>query len=79
MEFRKEGSACKKRMVTAWYYNTEDESDPREPHQYKPNRSISMKLLDKVGVLQFQFNPETELDKVKDLMKERNYSSSDQV
>lgn len=66
-------------MVTAWYYNTEDESDPREPHQFTPNKEISKQLLDKVGVLQWFFNPETELEKVENLMKERNYSSSDQV
>ena len=66
-------------MVTAWYYNTEDDTDPRQPHKFTPNRPISMDLLDKVGVLQFHFNPETEMDKVKDLMKKRNYSSSDQV
>lgn len=66
-------------MVTAWFYNTQDTSDPRSPHKYTPNQPISNEYLAKVGVLDWHFNPETELEKVYELMKQRNYSSSDQV
>jgi hypothetical protein len=61
------------------YFNEEDESDPRMPHQFTPNQDIPLAKLTSVGVLHWHFNPETELQKVNDLMKERNYANSDQV
>ncbi len=66
-------------MVTAWLYDDSSNEDPRMPHQFTPNKEVSLEELAEIGVLHWKFNPETELDKVQELMKERNYSSSDQV
>jgi hypothetical protein len=66
-------------MVTAWFYNIQDESDQRALHKYEPNRPVSSEELASIGVLEWKFDPESELEKVYQLMKDRNYASSDQV
>ncbi|TPX38884.1 acireductone dioxygenase [Synchytrium endobioticum] len=38
-------------MVRAWLYNDEDTSDPRQLHQYSPNRPVSLDQLAETGVL----------------------------
>ncbi|KAH6592724.1 hypothetical protein BASA50_007903 [Batrachochytrium salamandrivorans] len=65
-------------MVTAWYYN-ETEEDPREAHHCEPNEEVSVDELSKLGVLQWSFDPETDLDKVNELAKERKYASRDEI
>jgi hypothetical protein len=64
--------------VQAWYYN-ETEEDPRQLHQFKPNQQVDSNILDSIGVLQWHFDPDTELDKVDSLAKERYYVSRDIV
>ncbi|KAJ3334950.1 N-terminal acetyltransferase A complex catalytic subunit ard1 [Kappamyces sp. JEL0680] len=66
-------------MVSAWYYNEDDKSDPRMPHKFSPVQEISLEKLASVGVLHWHFNPESELDKVQELMKTRKYNNSDQI
>jgi hypothetical protein len=66
-------------MVTAWYYNEKDESDPRFPHKYEPNEEVSLDELASIGVLHWTIDPETEMSKIDDIAKERMYSSRDKV
>ncbi|KAJ3320789.1 1,2-dihydroxy-3-keto-5-methylthiopentene dioxygenase [Boothiomyces sp. JEL0866] len=65
-------------MVQAWYYN-ETAEDPRALHQFTPNQKVSLDQLKKLGVLYWQFNPDTELEKVNELAKERHYANRDEV
>ncbi|KAL2918445.1 1,2-dihydroxy-3-keto-5-methylthiopentene dioxygenase [Polyrhizophydium stewartii] len=65
-------------MVTAWFYADSD-ADPREPHQYEPNREVSLDELARLGVLHWTFDPDTELDKVNELAAQRKYVSRDEV
>ncbi|KAJ3307952.1 1,2-dihydroxy-3-keto-5-methylthiopentene dioxygenase [Boothiomyces sp. JEL0838] len=65
-------------MVQAWYYN-ETEEDPRALHQFTPNREVTREQLDALGVLQWHINPDTELEKVDGISKEREYSHRDQI
>ncbi|KAK5665680.1 1,2-dihydroxy-3-keto-5-methylthiopentene dioxygenase, variant 2 [Batrachochytrium dendrobatidis] len=65
-------------MVSAWYYN-ETEEDQRALHKYEPSQDVSLDELAKLGVLHWTFDPETELDKVNELSKERCYFSRDEI
>ncbi|KAI8924052.1 Acireductone dioxygenase ARD family, partial [Entophlyctis helioformis] len=65
-------------MVTAWFYADSPE-DPREAHKYEPNQEVTLDHLASLGVLHWTFNPDTELDKVNELAKERKYVSRDEI
>ncbi|KAI8896551.1 1,2-dihydroxy-3-keto-5-methylthiopentene dioxygenase, partial [Globomyces pollinis-pini] len=65
-------------MVSAWYYMESEESGQAK-HQYTPNKPVSLDQLSTIGVLHWTFNPDTELDKVDELSKERKYVSRDVI
>ncbi|KAJ3271604.1 1,2-dihydroxy-3-keto-5-methylthiopentene dioxygenase [Terramyces sp. JEL0728] len=65
-------------MVQAWYFN-ETEEDPRALHQFTPNREVTREQLDSIGVLQWQINPDTEMEKVDAISKEREYAHRDKI
>ncbi|TPX31130.1 acireductone dioxygenase [Synchytrium microbalum] len=67
-------------MVSAWFYNAEDKSDPREKHQYSPNRPVSLEELAQFGVLyKFVDASSPYDDKINALCKERDYKNRDYV
>ncbi|KAJ3227681.1 1,2-dihydroxy-3-keto-5-methylthiopentene dioxygenase [Clydaea vesicula] len=65
-------------MVSAWYYQ-DDSSDPRELHQYSPNREVTIGDLQRIGVIYFNFDVDTDgyMDKVNAFAKERDYKNRD--
>jgi 1,2-dihydroxy-3-keto-5-methylthiopentene dioxygenase len=65
-------------MVSAWFYNDSSE-DPRMPHQFSPNRPVSLDELAKIGVLHWHINPESEMHKVEDICNERQYTNRDTI
>ena len=65
------------KMVTAWIYNENDDSDPRNPHKHEPEQPVSLQELASLGVKHWTFDPETEMTKVDELAKIRKYSSRD--
>jgi hypothetical protein len=64
--------------IQAWFYN-ETEEDPRQSHQYEPSQPVNRAQLDALGVLQWKFDPESQMEMVDALAKERNYTSRDIV
>lgn len=66
-------------VLSAWYYNESDQSGPRAPHQFTPNKPVSLDVLKALGVLHWQVNPDTEMHRIDDICKERKYVSRDQV
>ncbi|KAJ3190411.1 1,2-dihydroxy-3-keto-5-methylthiopentene dioxygenase [Gaertneriomyces sp. JEL0708] len=69
-------------MVSAWYYDDSDPSlDCREPHQFTPNRPVSLEQLAKLGVLYWHIDV-TEpgyMDQVNSICAERQYKNRDQI
>ena len=43
-------------VIKAWYMD-DDDGDQRAPHQQQPNKEVSGKELDALGVLQFRLEP----------------------
>ncbi|KND05161.1 acireductone dioxygenase (Ni2+-requiring) [Spizellomyces punctatus DAOM BR117] len=68
-------------MVQAWYYNDADPSDGREPHQYTPNRSVTLDQLAQVGVLQWTIDVTKPgyLETVDRISQERAYKNRDEI
>jgi 1,2-dihydroxy-3-keto-5-methylthiopentene dioxygenase len=65
-------------VLQAWFYN-ETSEDQREEHKYSPNRPVSLEELERIGVLNWHFDPKTELDKVEELRISRNYHNKDEI
>ena len=65
-------------VLQAWYYN-ETPEDPREEHKFNPSKPVSLQELEKIGVLNWNFDPKTELEKVEELRKTRNYQNKDEI
>lgn len=65
-------------VCQAWMYK-ESEECKRTLHQYSPNQEVTCDQLAELGVLQWTIDPDTELEKVDEIMKQRKYASRDQV
>ncbi|TPX60776.1 acireductone dioxygenase [Spizellomyces sp. 'palustris'] len=68
-------------MGQAWYYNDADASDGREPHQYTPNRPVSLDQLAQVGVLHWTIDVTKPgyLETVDRISQERSYKNRDEI
>jgi hypothetical protein len=55
-------------MVSAWFYDSSSNADPREPMKKTPNVGVSLADLEKIGVLYWKFDVndslEEEVDKL---------------
>jgi 1,2-dihydroxy-3-keto-5-methylthiopentene dioxygenase len=64
--------------VSAWIYN-DDGQDGRALHQFAPNQPVSLERLGALGVLNWNFNPATEMPKVMELKAKRQYQNHDEI
>lgn len=62
-------------MVSAWYMDGVD-GDQRAPHKTDPIQPVTLKELEKLGVLYFEVNDENRLQEIR---KERNYTYEDEI
>ncbi len=68
-------------MVTAWFYNSEDLSDPQQPHHYDPDRTVSLDVLKALGIALWSIDLEgAQLEHQLDqISKERGYTAKETV
>jgi hypothetical protein len=57
-------------MVSAWFYDSSSNADPRETMQRSPNVEVTLADLEKLGVLYWKFDVNDQLEEnVDKLMK----------
>ncbi|KAI8819219.1 Acireductone dioxygenase ARD family [Fimicolochytrium jonesii] len=68
-------------MVSAYFYNDLDTTDGRNPHQYTPNRPVSLDQLAALGVLHWHLDVKSEgyMDVVEGICVERAYKNRDEI
>ncbi|KAJ1539665.1 1,2-dihydroxy-3-keto-5-methylthiopentene dioxygenase, partial [Nowakowskiella sp. JEL0078] len=68
-------------MVSAWYFDESAPGDQRAPHQFTPNRELSLLELEKVGIFYTSVditNPNY-IDEINKIALERSYKNRDEI
>lgn len=70
-----------KKMVAAWYFDDAAPGDQRAPHQYSPNKPVTLEQLKELGVEYYHVDvtKEGHMDEIEKMCLERNYQNRDLV
>ncbi|CAG8566949.1 9011_t:CDS:2 [Ambispora leptoticha] len=66
--------------MRAYFYNEQDNSDPREPHEFIPSSPVTPEELAQIGVLYWHIqNNEDQENEINRVAKERSYKNRDTI
>ncbi|CAG8474725.1 6120_t:CDS:2 [Ambispora gerdemannii] len=65
--------------MRAYYYNEEDNSDPREPHEFSPSSPVTPEELAQLGVVYCRIEIENYENEINRIAKERDYKNRDVI